>query len=214
MRVFVFFIMMLLSSFAFSEDDALETYRLGRELEGKNRMEDANVFYTEAVQLCMNEISSGIATMDTYAVLTWTFQRQRKYSDVIRYGRQALNIRSDNRIIETMGEAYFYNGNYDLSLSSMQRYISNLPEGDRAPVAYFFMGEIFKLQSKFNYADIAYTAALRLEPNMALWWYRLGLVRESAGQLNYAAEAYEGALKINPSYSNAVEALARVRKSA
>jgi cytochrome c-type biogenesis protein CcmH/NrfG len=80
-------------------------------------------------------------------------------------------------------------------------------------VAYFFIGEIFRLERKFRHADIAYTTALRLDSGLALWWYRLGSVRESIGDTVPAVEAYERALRINPNYPEAREGLARIRNS-
>jgi tetratricopeptide (TPR) repeat protein len=110
-----------------------------------------------------------------------------------------------------MGEAYFYLDDYDNSLRLMQRYVNFLPQGDRASVAYFFIGEIYRLQKKYRHADIAMTTAVRLEPGIALWWYRLGAVRESAGDGGPAATAYEQALKLNPNYQQARDGLNRLR---
>jgi tetratricopeptide (TPR) repeat protein len=111
-----------------------------------------------------------------------------------------------------MGEAYFYLGNFDASLRYMQLYVNDVPSGDRTSVAYFFIGEIYRCQKKYRYADIAYTTAVRLTPGMALWWYRLGTVRESIGDYSFASEAYERAVKIDPGYSQAATALERTRR--
>jgi hypothetical protein len=192
--------------------DALASYRQGRDLEDRGRIEEADVKYTEAVAICTDEINSGSATMDSYAVLTWALQRQKKYGEVITRGNQALKIRQDYRVIETMGEAYFYLGNFDASLRYMLLYINGVPSGDRTSVAYFFIGEIYRVQKKYRYADIAYTTAVHLTPGMALWWYRLGMVRESIGDYVFASEAYEHAVKIDPGYSMAATALERTRR--
>ena len=93
----------------------------------------------------------------------------------------------------------------------MQRYTNALPQGDRASVAYFFAGEIYRLTQKYRHADIAYTTALRLEPNLALWWYRLGSVREELGDKNPAIDAYQQVLRINPNHSEARNRLARLQ---
>jgi cytochrome c-type biogenesis protein CcmH/NrfG len=112
-----------------------------------------------------------------------------------------------------MGEAYFYLRNYDDCLRFMQRYVNSLPRGERSSVAYFFIGETYRVQRKFQHADIAYTTAVRLEPGVALWWFRLGSVREAAGEFAPAVEAYEQALKLNPNYRDASEGLIRARRS-
>lgn len=199
-------------AFSQTKPDAAEIYRTGRNLESQGRMEEADARYREAIAICLEEINTGTGTMDSYAVLTWALQRQKKYGEVISRGNEALKIRPDYRVIETMGEAYFYIGNFDASLNCMQRYINNVSNGDRTSVAYFFIGEIYRVQKKYHYADIAYTAAVQLTPDVALWWYRLGLVRESAGDYQFASEAYERALKIDPSHSQATSRLERIRR--
>jgi tetratricopeptide (TPR) repeat protein len=175
-------------------------------------MREAEPYYNEAVRICNDEISRNAATRDSYAVLAWTLQRQRKYADVIAWGERGLRLYADDyRIVETMGEAYFYLDDYDNSLRLMQRYVNSLPQGERASVAYFFTGEIYRLQRKYRLADIAMTTAVRLEPGVALWWYRLGTVRESAGDSAPALAAYEQALRLNPDYQQARDGLNRLR---
>jgi tetratricopeptide (TPR) repeat protein len=192
---------------------AAQNYRIGRDLEARDRLEAAESYYNEAVRICNDEISKNAATRDTYAVLTWALQRQRKYAEVISWGAKGLSLYADDyRIIETMGEAYFFLKDYKRSLQFMQRYVNSLPQGERASVAYFFIGEIYRLERKFRHADIAYTTALRLNPGLILWWYRLGMVREAAGEYAPAMEAYERALRLDPNYQDAVNGLTRLRQ--
>jgi tetratricopeptide (TPR) repeat protein len=192
---------------------ALQNYQTGRDLEAKNRMEEAMSYYNQAVQICLDTITQNPSAIEAYEVLTWTLQRQRRYADVISWGERGLKLNANNyRIIEIMGEAYFYLDNYDRSLTLMQHYVNSLPQGERTSVAYFFIGEIFRLRGRFYHADIAYTTAVRLEPNLPLWWYRLGSVRESVGEYKPAIEAYERALKLNPEYLEANAGLERSKK--
>ena len=194
--------------------NALQNYRQGRDYEAQNRTSEANAHYNEAVRICLDEVSRNAAARDTYTVITWTLQRQRKYTDVITWGERGLRIYSDEyRIVETMGEAFFYLGNYERSLSYMQRYTNALPQGERASVAFFFIGEIYRLSQKYHHADIAYTTALRFEPNIALWWYRLATVREQIGDRWPAIEAYQQSLRLNPNYNEAREGLARLQSN-
>ncbi|MDR2632382.1 MAG: tetratricopeptide repeat protein [Treponema sp.] len=196
-----------------SRMSGLQSYRTGRDMEGRDRIDEATLYYNQAIQICLDEISGNTATQDTYAVFTWTLQRQKRYADVITWGERALQLYpTDYRIIETMGEAYFYLNEYDRSLVFMQRYVNFLPQGDRSSVAYFFIGEIFRLQGRYLHADIAYTTAVQLEPRISLWWYRLGTVREALEDLSAAIQAYEQALRLNPSYQEAQDGLARSRR--
>ena len=212
--LFIFVLIFAFNGALFSQNrpDALVSYRTGRDLESRDRISDAELYYNEAVRICNDEISRNAATPDTYTVLTWTLQRQRKYADAVTWGERGLRLYAEEyRIIETLGEAYFYLGDYDRSLRFMQRYANSVPQGERTSVAYFFIGEIYRLRGQFRHADIAYTTAVRLEPRLALWWYRLGSVREAAGESPQAVEAYERALRINPNYREASEGLARTR---
>jgi tetratricopeptide (TPR) repeat protein len=191
---------------------AMQNYRAGRDLEVRNRTAEAELLYNETVRICQDEVSRNAATRDTYTVITWTLQRQRKYADVLIWGERGLRLYADDfRIVETMGEAYFYLNDYDRSLSFMQRYANAMPQGERISVAYFFIGEIFRLRQKYRHADIAYTTAVRLEPSLALWWFRLAQVREILGDTVPAIRAYEQALRINPGYQEAGAGLARIR---
>jgi tetratricopeptide (TPR) repeat protein len=193
---------------------AMQNYRRGRDLEAMNRTNEAGTYYNEAVRICLDEVSRNTATRDTYTVITWTLQRQRKYTDVITWGERGLRAYPDEfPIVEIMGEAFFYLDNYDRSLAYMQRYVNALPEGERVSVAYFFTGEIYRLTQKYHYADIAYTTAVRFEPNIALWWYRLASVREETGDSRPAIEAYQQALRLNPNYREARNGLARLQSN-
>jgi len=192
---------------------AMQNYRRGRDSEAQNRMSEANTYYNEAIRICQAEVSRNAATRDTYAVITWSLQRQNKYTEVIIWGERGLRLFPDDyRIIETMGEAYFYLRNYERSLSFMQRYTNALPEGERASVAYFFIGEIFRLTQRYRHADIAYTTALRFEPGIALWWFRLASVREQAGEHRPAIDAYQQAVRLNPNYREAIDGINRLQQ--
>jgi len=191
---------------------AFQNYQRGRDLEAQNRTSEANTYYNEAIRICLDEVSHNAASRITYTVITWTMQRQGRYADVITWGERGLRIYPDEyRIVETMGEAYFYMGNYQRSLSFLQRYTNVLPEGERAPTAFFFIGEIYRLTQRYHHADIAYTTALRMEPNIALWWYRLASVREQINDRTLAIEAYQQALRHNPNYREARDGLARLQ---
>ncbi|HON12653.1 MAG TPA: tetratricopeptide repeat protein [Treponema sp.] len=193
--------------------DALKSYRIGRDLEVQGRMSDANTRYEEAVQICKQEIAQNATNMDSYTVLTWALLRQKKYAEVIEWAQKGLKVNpGDYRVIETMGEAYFYLNQFDLSLKNMQKYIDVAPNAERISVAYFFMGEIYRIKQKYNHADIAYTTAVKLEPTLPVWWYRLGSVREALGDYAGSLSAYERALKLNPSYKEASDGADRVKK--
>ena len=71
--------------------------------------------------------------------------------------------------------------------------------------------DIYRLTKRYQKADIAYSAAVHLEPSNSLWWYRLGLAREQAGHKESARDAFQRALNIRKDYKEAAEGLARVQ---
>jgi tetratricopeptide (TPR) repeat protein len=196
----------------FQPYSALQNYQIGRELEGRNQMNEAIPYYNEAIRRCMDEISSDTATSESYVILSWILARQERYSEVIQWGERGLRANTDYRLIETMGEAYFYLKDYERALSFMQRYVNAVPQGSATATAYFFVGEIYHLTGRFFHADIAYTTAVKLNPNNSSWWYRLGLSREGAGERVHAIKAYEQAIKLNPRNQQARDALERARR--
>jgi tetratricopeptide (TPR) repeat protein len=145
--------------------------------------------------------------------MTWSLQRLKRYDDVISWAERGARLYPDDyRLNEIMGEAFFYKDDYEHSLSMMQSFVTGLPRNDRVSTAYFFMGEIFRIEGKFRRSDIAYSTAVYLEPGIALWWYRLGIVRESLKDYAAAQEAFNRVLRLNPSSKEATEALARIRQ--
>lgn len=207
-------IMCLLSSlslFAQEKKDALKSYRDGRALESAGDITNAKLKYQESVDICKGELLVNSRNIESYVVLTWSMIRLQNYRETLRLCNEALKINpKEYRIIETMGEAYFYLDNYTESIKSFENYLAGLPNGERASTALFFLAEIYRLQGRHAHADIAYCAALHKEPNMPLWWYRLGLVRENANDKAGAKAAFERALKLRPNYPDAQEAIKRV----
>ena len=190
--------------------DALKLYRTGRSLDSAGRTEEAKVSYTAAVDVCLAELRQNPRNMESYTVYTWSLFRLHRYRETVAVCNEALKITSDVRIIETLGEAYFYLNDYKESLRQMERYIDMAPTGERASVAYFYVGDIYRLTKRYQKADIAYSAAVHLEPSNSLWWYRLGLAREQAGYKQSGRAAFERALNIRKDYNEAAEGLARV----
>ena len=182
--------------FAQTKPDAAKEYR------AKN--------YGTAADICIAEIKEGKATIDTYNILLWSLNRQKRYKDTITYGQQASKKYRDMRIIESMGVAYYYLGSYDRALANLKTYAAELPEGTFIDDVYYFLGEIYIRKGEFNNADIALSTAVHHYPKSAMWWARLGYAREQAGSFESALAAYDQALKINKNNAEAKSGRDRV----
>ncbi len=211
LSVCTFGILLVFSVCAQTKPDALKLYRTGRDLDAIGRTDEARSAYQQSAAICRQELASNPRNMESYVVLGWSLFRLEQYQEAVNISLEALKVNPrEYRIMETLGECYFYLGNFTESRKMMERYIDGLPNGERISTAYFFVGEIFRLTDRLNHADIAYSAAVQKEPAIALWWYRLGSVREAVGDKEGAKTAYERALRLRPVYKEASDGLSRV----
>ena len=180
--------------------DALAEYRAGN--------------YDRAIQICRTEIDENPDNLESHVVICWSLIRLNRYEEALRFARAGRSIhRFDVRIVEILGEIYYFQGMNNEALQYFQEYASLAPEGQRVDAVYYFMGEIFIRQGKFRHADIALSTAVYLVPGNASWWVRLAYTRENAGDLSSAIEAYERALSLNPQLNDAQRGLDRIRRA-
>ena len=109
-------------------------------------------------------------------------------------------------------KALFYLGRQVEALRYFEEYAAISPTGGRIDSVYYFMGEIFIQQGRYNNADIALSTALYHSPNVADWWARLGYAREKGGDFQWSLEAYNKALALNPNLVDAVRGRSRVER--
>ncbi len=197
--ILVFLTLLCTSAFAQKAKDALLLYY--------------NKNYKEAMSVCEDEIKADPNRIDSYVVLCWSLIGNREYARAEQRAYDGLKLsRYDIRLIEVLGEAKYYLGKNEEALKQFQEYISIAPDrtGSRVGLAYYFMGEIYIRQTKFQHADIALSAAIRKDPLSDAWWTRLGYAREMAGNYAESLAAYEEALKLNPSKTDASRGKERV----
>ena len=168
--------------------------------------------YAAAIQICETEIARNPSRIESYVVLCWSLVRNRQYAEAEQRATDGLKVSPyDLRLIEILGEAKYYLGKNNGALEQFQRYVANAPEsGSRVGAAYYFMGEIYIRQARYQHADISLSAAVKKEPLLDRWWTRLGYAREMAGNYYEAAEAYDEALLLNAASSDAQSGKARV----
>ena len=173
--------------FAQAKVDALKLYREKK--------------FTEAIAACEAELAANPNNMDSYAVLCWSLVRNKQYVEAEQRAIEANKKNPyDVRIMEILGEARYFLGKNNGAMEQFQKYVANAPESSsRVGTAYYYMGEIYIRQARYQHADIALSAAVRKEPLIANWWVRLGYSREMAKNYYEAANAYDEALRLNSS---------------
>ncbi len=200
--VLIVFTLLLVGPFSVSAQDkvdAVELYRTGD--------------YVGAIEVCRKELEEMPNRMDAHAVLGWSLVNLKRYQEALEASQQAFQIsRYDPRVIETAGEALFYLGRQVEALRYFEEYAAISPTGGRIDSVYYFMGEIFIQQGRYNNADIALSTALYHSPNVADWWARLGYAREKSEDFQWSLEAYNKALALNPNLADAVRGRSRVEQ--
>ena len=133
----IFSSIFVLPIFAQNKVDALKLYREKK--------------YSEAIAACEAEISQNPNNMDSYAVLCWSLVRNKQYAEAEQRAIEA-NKKSpyDVRILEILGEAKFYQGKNTGAMQYFQEYVANAAKGSDIGTAYYFMGEIYIKQKKYQ----------------------------------------------------------------
>lgn len=196
--LFISLILHACSSVFAQKADALILYRNGN--------------YPEAIKICEQEITDNPQNIDSYCVLCWSLVRNRQYAEAEQRSTEARKVNpNDVRLIEIQAEAKFYLGKNSAAMELFQLYLANVPaNGSRIGNAYYYMGEIYIRQAKYQHADISFTAAVHTEPTVDYWWTRCGYAREMAGSLESALAAYSKAIELNPNQADAGRGKERV----
>ena len=184
--------------FAQSKPDALVLYRNGN--------------YTEAIKVCEAEITTNPKNIDSYCVLCWSLVKNKQYAAAEMRANEARKVApSDIRLMEALAEAKYYQGKNNEALEMFRTYIANAPmsSGDYS-WAYYYMGEIYIRQAKYEHADISHSMAVHLDPQKTLFWTRCGYAREMAGSYASALVAYDKAIELKASNADAVRGKERV----
>ncbi|MDR1929500.1 MAG: tetratricopeptide repeat protein [Treponema sp.] len=177
-------------------------------------LEYRNGNYERAVEICKAEIAANPGNLESHVVISWSLIRLGRYEECRLYAQAGWNIsRYDPRIVEILGEVYYFLGNNAQALRYFQEYINLAPQGARNGPVYYYIGEIYIRLGKFRHADIALSTAVYYMPGNADWWTRLAYAREGAGERREALNAYERALTLNSQLVDASRGAERVRRS-
>ncbi len=168
--------------------------------------------YTDSIKVCESEIAEFPDRVDSYVVLCWSLVANKQYAVAEQRAADGLAVSPyDLRLVEAAAEAKYYLGKNKESLAQFERYLAGIPDtGSRVGTAYYFVGEIYIRQAKYQHADISLTAAVQKEPLLDRWWTRLGYAREMAKNYTESAAAYDKALELNPSQSDALSGKSRI----
>ena len=169
--------------------------------------------YRESIQVCEEELKTDPTRIEAYVVMCWSLVKNKQYAEAEQRATDGLVISPyDYRLIEILGEARYYLGKNAGAMEQFQKYVASTQDnGSRVGSAYYFMGEIYIRQGRYQHADISLSSAVKKEPLIDNWWIRLGYAREMAGNYLEALEAYDEALRLNSSSVDASRGRDRVK---
>ena len=198
----IFAVLLIQTAAAFAQTqqkDALVLYHNGK--------------YKESVQVCEEELKENPNRVDSYVVMCWSLVKNKQYAEAEQRATEGLAVSAyDLRLIEILGEARYYLGKNNGAMEQFQKYVANANDSSsRLGTAYYFMGEIYIRQARYQHADISLSSAVKKEPLYENWWIRLGYAREMAGNYLEALEAYDEALRLNSSSVDASRGRDRVK---
>ena len=200
LSIFVVLIVQVSAIFAQTQQkDALVLYHNGK--------------YKESVQVCEEELKENPNRVDSYVVMCWSLVKNKQYAEAEQRATEGLGVSAyDLRLIEVLGEARYYLGKNNGAMEQFQKYVASANDSSsRLGTAYYFMGEIYIRQGRYQHADISLSSAVKKEPLIDNWWIRLGYAREMAGNYLEALEAYDEALRLNSSSVDASRGRDRVK---
>ena len=122
--------------------------------------------YKESVQVCEEELKENPNRVDSYVVMCWSLVKNKQYAEAEQRATEGLAVSAyDLRLIEILGEARYYLGKNNGAMEQFQKYVASAQDnGSRVGSAYYFMGEIFIRQGRYQHADIALSSAVKKEP--------------------------------------------------
>ena len=169
--------------------------------------------YMESVQVCEEELKENPNRVDSYVVMCWSLVKNKQYAEAEQRATEGLAVSAyDLRLIEILGEARYYLGKNNGAMEQFQKYVANANDSSsRLGTAYYYMGEIYIRQARYQHADISLSSAVKKEPLYENWWIRLGYAREMAGNYLEALNAYDEALRLNSSSVDASRGRDRVK---
>jgi len=171
--------------------------------------------FEEARALGLDAVNADPADMEGNLLLCQSLVSLGRPADAANYAAKAWERRRDPRLAELLGEAFYFLGRNPEALSWFQAYLSSMPEGARAGLAYYYTGELYVRLGRFGHADIAFLTAVRHDPGNARWWVRLGWAQEKAGDPSQALRSYDKACVLDPRLEDATigkeRVLARLR---
>ncbi|SCW28176.1 TPR repeat-containing protein [Borreliella japonica] len=170
--------------------------------------------FKEAILNTLEEIRLNPNNLDARTILIWSLIAIGEYKRAEKEAIMGLGIKKyDIRIIQALGEAYFFQKNYENALKYFQEYISLDPKGARIIKVYNLIADSFYELKRYNEADFAYENALRFAPNNQNLLIKLARSRINAKNKVLAEEALIKLLAISPNNLEAKDLLEKLKKS-
>ncbi len=167
--------------------------------------------YRAAIKEADKLIAKDKENVSAYAVKGWSYLSLSQWKNALKAGLDAYKFtKSDRRIIEVIGEAYYELEEYDKALLYFNKYLRIAPNGQLKAWVYYFVGMIYFKKEKYRKSDIALSTAVYFDDTRLRWILDLAKVQELRGNKEDALSTYKRILvrdKENNEAKNAIKRL-------
>lgn len=141
--------------------------------------------------------------------LGWVYFQQGKLPEAVAEYQNALQLEPENMKAKfNLASAYIETGQLEDAQKLMEEYVRKNP---LHAGGHSILGLIYSLQGNYEQAIAEFRESIRLVPGNTNVYYQLAETYEKAGNLEQARAYYQKTLDYNPKYTQAQEALDRLR---
>lgn len=161
------------------------------------------------ISTLQNKLQSSPKDAKTLTDLGWSYFQKGDHNQALNYYRQAIEV--DNKYYPAhlnLGVTYLEAKKYELAIESFKQAITLSP---KAPAPHLNLGIAYIQTAKYEEAVRELTLANDYQPGSVETLYQLGFAYEKLQKYKEAADQYNGALQFNPKYSQATDALTRIK---
>lgn len=205
-------------------DQAIQELNTALELEPKNIISHillAQVYqdkadYLKSIEVLEKALLIDSLNIDIYLDLDYSLRNQKEYKRSIELLNKAISLflyKEDNKklaqIYDGLGQAYFYNNEFNLAEDSYSKAISlDLRFVD----PHINLGLLYQKKGLLDKAITQYQTGLTINPENAVGHNNLGYTYALQGKIPEAIKQFEEALKIDPNLTIAEENLNAYQK--
>ena len=219
MKSFIVFILMIVSVFFISAQDASSDGSSGAGTSSTERkVKDGWDYfsegkYLESLKALEEEKKLYPSRINIYLIMGWDYKNLKRYPEMEKVSLEGYNLNPTHiHIIKNLGESYFFQGKYSEAIKYLEKFLKYRSDvtDPNVPIVYYFLGYCYYETGLYYKADSALSAAKGLGATNAYVYYVLAKTNEKLNNNDKALALYEAAYKLNAEITDAKAAIDRL----